>query len=103
MAEVIQFTGVNGLNQEQKRLLSKISTEYYQKIKQQLHNETNITVHIKAYNKTGSRCKYSIHIKAIAPTKTFVSTKAVNWDFSTTLHKAFKDLEMAIKKGLKED
>lgn len=103
MAEVIQFTGMEELDEEQKRLLQKISTEYYQKIKQHLHNETSLSVHLKCYNKSGSKCKYSIHAKAISPTKIFVSTKAVDWDFAKTLHKAFKDLEMSIKKGLKQD
>ena len=103
MAEVIQYTGMKNLDDEQKRLLDKISTEHYEKIKQMLHNETSISVHLKTYHNTGSRRKYSIHVKAAAPTRAFVSTKAADWDFAKTLHMAFKDLEMAIKKGLKQD
>ena len=102
MAEVIKYTGMDELNPDQKRLLDKISTEYYQKIKQQLQNETSLSVHLKCYNK-GGKCKYSIHAKVIAPTRIFVSTKAIDWDFCKSLHMAFKDLEMVIKKGLKQD
>lgn len=102
MSEIIQYTGMEELNPDQKRLLDKISAEYYEKIKRQLHNETSLSVHLKCYNK-GGKCKYSIHAKAIAPTRIFVSTKAADWDFSKTLHMAFKDLEMVIKKGLKQD
>ncbi|MBS3113408.1 hypothetical protein J4418_04975 [Candidatus Woesearchaeota archaeon] len=103
MAEVIQYIGMDDLDEDQKRLLEKISEEYYDKIKRRLHNETSLSIHLKCYNKTGSRCKYSIHAKAVAPTRIFVSTKVAEWDFAKALHMALKDLESIIQKDLKQD
>jgi hypothetical protein len=99
--ETIQYTGVDIISPEQKRLLDKISSDSYPKIKRMLHNMTSLTIHVKAHSKSGSKQKFSIHIKAIAPTKIYVSTKAVDWDFATAVHKAFVEIENEIKHSIR--
>jgi hypothetical protein len=97
MAEVIQYVGLNELNEVEIPMVNTLATEYYEKIKRALHNETSIKVHIKTHSKSGSRPKYSIHVQAKAPTRLFESTKAVDYDLARCLHKAFKDIEREIE------
>ncbi len=98
----IEYAGLKEINEKEKEILDKLSEEYYPKIKRKLHNELTLKIHIKKYSETGEKHKWSIHAKAIAPTKIFTSDKACDWDFARTLHKAFKDLENEISKKMKE-
>ena len=50
----------------------------------------------KEYDKSGHASKYSITMKAMAPTKIFEVDKT-DWDLARVLHKAFKALENEIK------
>lgn len=101
--EPIQFIGVKELDNVQQTIVNKLSTEYYDKIQRELKNLTSIVVHVKAYEKEGKKSKFSIHLRAIAPTKIFESTKAADWDLARALHKAFKDLERQILHTIKQD
>lgn len=99
--EQIQYVGAQKLDAAKKRTLDKLSAEYHRKIKRALNNITTLIIHIKTYEKEGKAVKYSIHVKAVAPTVIFTSTKASDWDFARTLHKAFTDLENQIEKRFK--
>lgn len=99
--EVIQFIGVKELSPEEQAIVNTLSTEYYQKIKRSLKNLTSLAVHVKTYKKEGSKKKYSINIRAIAPTKIIESKMAADWDLARTLHKAFKNIEHEIEHKLK--
>ncbi len=101
--EKIQYSGLDQVDKKERMLLDKLSAEYYPKIQRMLHNELNLHINIKRYNKEGTREKWSIHVQANAPTIKFTSDKASDWDFARTLHKAFKDLENQIKKKMKID
>ena len=101
--EVIQFTGLKELDSLAQGRVKEISAFYYDKIKRSLKSITTLKVHIKVYKKEGSRKKYSVHVKAIAPTKIFVSTKAADWDIARVMHKAFQDIEREILHRLKTD
>lgn len=100
--EQIQYSGLEEVDDSQRRILDKLSAEYYGKIARELKNETSVQVHIKSYKKIG-KPKFSIHVKAVAPTRIFVSTKAHDFDFATCLHMAFRDLEQQIKHRLHAD
>ena len=103
--DIVQFKGLSTLDDKERAILDKLAPEYYEKIKGYfLKNLVQMEIHFKAYNEEGKKRKFSINIKAVAPTrKTYVSNKASDWDFARTLHKAFKDLETQIKKSLKVD
>ncbi len=103
VAEVIQYIGVSELKPEEQQTVNSLATEYYQKLKRTIKNFTSITVHIKTHSKGGGREKFSVHLKLVAPTRIFESTKAVDWDLARTLHKAFNDLENEIKDKLHTD
>jgi len=101
--EAIQFTGLNELAPEDQARVKDLSAEYYDKIKRGLKNITSLAIHIKATKKEGNKKKYSVHIKAIAPTAIFASTKAVDWDIARVMHKAFNDIQQEIKHRFHSD
>lgn len=101
--EPIQIVGISELDSAEKNIVNDLANLYYGKIQRALHNLTSMVVHVKVYEKGGSKRKFSIHIRAIAPTRIFQSTKASDWDLARTLHKAFKDLENQIRHVFKDD
>ncbi len=100
--EAIQYSGLHEIDASQRRVLDKLSAEYYDKIARELKNVTSLQVHIKTYKKIG-KPKFSIHAKAVAPTRIFASTKAHDFDFHACLHMAFRDLETQIRHRLHAD
>jgi len=101
--EIIQFTGLNDLTESDQSRVRDLSSEHYSKIKRALKNITSLAVHIKMHKKEGSKHKFSVHVKAIAPTVMFTSTKAVDWDIARVMHKAFNDIEQEIKHRFHSD
>lgn len=99
--EIIQFIGMKELSPEEQAIVNTLSTEYYQKIKRSLKNLTSLAIHIKMHKKGGAKKKYSIHIRAIAPTAIIESKRAADWDLARTLHKSFKNIEHEIEHKLK--
>jgi len=106
MTEVIQFIGVSELNEEEQEIVKRLSEEYYEKIRVSLHNLTSLAVHVKTQKDDAEegkekQKKFSIKVRAIAPTHVFESTHASDWDLARTLHKAFKNIEHEIEHKLK--
>ncbi len=102
----IQFVGLNELKNVHpylKDYIKKISSFYGEKINYMIKNVNQIKVHLKEHTKGGKAHKYSVHVQVIAPTATINSTKAVDWDISRVLHKAFKDIERQIIHKFKAD
>ncbi len=96
--ELIQFVGVSELAPEEQALVSKISTENYEKIQRMIKNVENMTVHIKCYDKEGQRKKYSLHVRVKAPTTAVIeSCKSHDFDLARALHKAFDDVHTQIE------
>ncbi len=95
--EVIQFVGVSELPAEEQATVQSITTEQFDKIKRDLQNITNMTVHVKFYQKTGGRKKYSMHVKVAAPTHVFDSSNSDDWELPRALHKAFEDIRHQIQ------
>ncbi|MBI1971139.1 hypothetical protein HYS47_05295 [Candidatus Woesearchaeota archaeon] len=100
--EPIQYVGLDEVDQAGRQVLDRLSAEYHEKIQRSLNNPTSLQIHIKVYSKEGKK-KYSIHVKAVAATRLFQSTKAHDWDLARTLHKAFQDIEHQIKHKLHTD
>ncbi|MBI4141788.1 hypothetical protein HY484_02600 [Candidatus Woesearchaeota archaeon] len=94
--EVLQFVGLNQLSIEEQEAVNSISTKEYEKAKRTLKNTLSVVVHIKCYEKEGGRKKYSLHIRAIAPTKIIESCKSHDWDLPRAVHKSFQDIHKQI-------
>ncbi|HLF55200.1 MAG TPA: hypothetical protein VI612_05800 [Candidatus Nanoarchaeia archaeon] len=101
--EVIQFIGVKDLSSEEQETVQRLTTENYEKIKRKLHNLTNMTVHVKCYQKEGDKKKYSMHVKVAAPTHVFDSSNADDWELPRALHKAFEDIMHQIQHRMHTD
>lgn len=96
--EDIQFVGYDDLDDKEKAILNKLATEYHEKMQRFfLKHPMNIIIQIKKLKKEGDKQKYTIHARVNAPANFAQSSKAADWDFARTLHKAFKDLERSIE------
>ena len=96
--ELIQFIGVHELSPDEQELVSKLSTEHYEKLQRTLKTIENMTVHVKQYEKEGERKKFSLHVRVKAPTHAVIeSCKSHDFDLARALHKAFDDIKTQIE------
>lgn len=104
--EIIQYKGLDELDEFEKAELNKFSERYFPKIKRETKNLTSVELHIKIhrkeFKKDEQRKKYSIHLRVIAPTKIFEAS-ADDWDFPTAVHKAYENAILEIKKHFRSD
>ncbi|MAH02021.1 MAG: hypothetical protein QF798_02265 [Candidatus Woesearchaeota archaeon] len=101
--EPIQITGIKDLDEMEIESVNRLANRYYSKIQREIKNITSLTVHIKSYEKQGREKKYSVHVKVIAPTRIFVSTKTSDWDLEKALHKSFRDVIREMQHSLHTD
>ncbi|MCH8328792.1 MAG: hypothetical protein IIB81_00175 [Nanoarchaeota archaeon] len=101
--EPIQIIGIKDLDEMEIESVNRIANRYYGKIQREIKNIASLTIHIKSYEKQGRQKKYSVHVKVMAPTRIFVSTKAFDWDFEKALHKSFEDVIREIQHSLHTD
>lgn len=87
----LQVIGMENLDEFEKGIINKLANEYYPKIQRAIKNMTSIVLHINAHSKGGKRKRYTIKIRAVAPTRVFESS-AEKWDLATALHKAFEEI-----------
>jgi hypothetical protein len=101
--EPIQITGIKDLDEMEIESVNRLANRYYSKIQREIKNITSLTVHIKSYEKQGREKKYSVHVKVIAPTRIFVSTKTSDWDLEKALHQSFRDVIREMQHSLHTD
>ncbi len=101
--EVIQFTGLKELSPEEQLTVNQICTESYEKLRKKLNNVTSLSVHIKCHSKSGSKKKYSFHLRCIAPTGIIESDKSYDWDLARAVHMAFEGLNNQIQHKFKTE
>lgn len=102
-AELIQFIGLNELTPDEQKIIKTISQDSHDKIRRKLNNITNMSVHVKAYSKEGSKKKYSMHVKVAAPTHVFDSSNMEDWDLPTAMHMAIESILHQIQHRLHND
>jgi prephenate dehydrogenase len=96
--EMIQFVGVNELAPEEQELVSRLSTESYEKFTRILKNIEQMVVHIKTYENEGQKKKFALHVRVKAPTSAIIeSCKSHDFDLARALHKAFDDIRVQIE------
>jgi len=108
---IIQFVGLKDLKTEDQERVKELAANYHAKLQRMVQNITSLVVHIKEHEKTGKkkedsktkRIKYVVHVRMIAPMKTFASSKAVDWDIARVVHKAFRDVEAEVKHAFRTD
>ncbi len=96
--EMIQFVGVNELAPEEQELVSRLSTENYEKFTHLVKNIEQMVVHIKTYENEGQKKKFALHIRIKVPTMAiFESCKSHDFDLARALHKSFDDIRTQIE------
>ncbi len=96
--ELIQFIGVKELMPEEQELVSRLSTESFEKLTRILKNIEQMVVHVKRYEKEGGKAKYSLHIRLKVPTSAIIeSCKSHDFDLARALHRAFDDIKTQIE------
>ena len=101
--EPIQIIGIKDLDEMEVESVNRIANRYYGKIQREIKHIVSLVVHIKSYEKEGRQRKYAIHVKVIAPTRMFTSTKGIDWNLEKALHKSFEEVEKIIQHSLHTD
>lgn len=101
--EPIQIIGIKDLDDMEIESVNRLANRYFGKLQREIKKVNSIAVHIKSYDKKGREKKYSVHIKVIAPTKIFVSTKNYDWDLNKALHESFRDVIRQMQHRLHTD
>ena len=94
--EQIKIIGIKELDDKEVETVNRLAGEYYNKIQRAIKNVTSFVIHIKSYEKTGKRKKYSVSLNVVAPTRTFDS-KAADWELAKALHMTFNKVERMIE------
>jgi len=90
---LIKFAGLKKLTSSEEETLQEISNSYAEKIERKLKNVSEITVHVKEYEKEGGKKKYSLRVRCSAPTKAIIDgCDSDDYDLARALHKSFEDI-----------
>lgn len=97
---IIQYKNLDELKRSETNIVKGFSEKYGQRIERYFPEEdAELIVHIKDYKQTGSKVKYSIHIRA--GRVKVLSADASGWDISKTMKAAFAKLEKELNKKFK--
>ena len=103
--EVIQYVGVSALAPEEQDVIQSLTQEYYEKIKRDMHNLTDLVVHAQAAGVVEGKSKrkrYSLHIRAVAPGRHFESSKSDDYELPRAVHKSFEEIIAQIAHAFKK-
>ena len=93
VGNIIQYVNLKELDAEEQTVVIGIFDKEYEKIHRLFSgNLVNLLVHIKVHDKGGKK-KYSVHIRAEAPTKIFATKMAVDWDLKRATRKATEEIK----------
>lgn len=96
LKNIIIYKGLKNLKREEKDNLKLIVDRNYEKIHRLFKNNiTNLVIHTKTYGEGKAR-KFSIHLKAEAPTKIF-ATEVSDRDLKRATRKALDNIINKIK------
>ncbi|MBS3124357.1 CBS domain-containing protein [Candidatus Woesearchaeota archaeon] len=100
----IRFVGLNKIRIEpyQKYALQKVASNEAFKLQRQIHNDFDLIIHIKAYDKEGPQQKFSVNMKIEYPGKIITSTQE-DWDLITAVRKAFNNAKNETSSRLRDN
>lgn len=97
------MVGIRELDDMEVDAINRIANKYYTKIQRGLGNELSLVIHMKEYRKGGKYWMYSVHVRAIAPTRIFASTKGHDRHINTAIRMAFDDITHQMRHRLHTD
>lgn len=107
MQNVIRYTGLNNLSDEEKSTLKNIMENHFPKTERMIKNQWDLIVAVKTQKKTG-RKRFSISLRLETPaTNLVVNTKDTerggDWDLTKAAHKSLNALYFEVKHKFKPD
>ncbi|HLC86111.1 MAG TPA: HPF/RaiA family ribosome-associated protein [Candidatus Nanoarchaeia archaeon] len=107
MDDIIRYSGINDLSDDEQVMLRSIIEKEFPKLKRYIKNNIDIMVHVKVLKKE-SRKRYNINLRIDAPTRVFSehnqdTEKGGDWDLIKSAHKAVKALENEVKHRFKAE
>ncbi|MEM3126751.1 MAG: CBS domain-containing protein [Candidatus Woesearchaeota archaeon] len=105
---LIKYIGLNDLLIEEntRAMVAKMAEHHAAKLEHFVPNIQEMDIHFKQHKedgKEGKRHRFSVHIRLVAPTRIFTSTKSTGWNIFRVLHDSFIDLEHQIQKAFHTD
>ncbi len=93
----IQFVGLKELKltEHQNMRLQEICSNEAFKLQRLVHNQFELIVHIKEYEKDGKQHKFSVNLRVEFPGK-IVTVSQEDWVLETALHKAFDNAKNSL-------
>ena len=86
---MLEFTGLGELEPLEQTIVKGIAQDYYPILQRDVHNDVDILVHVKSYEKEGNRSKYSIHLKLVYAGRVLNVDGVHDWDLPKGVHQAF--------------
>ena len=102
IGNMIRYVNLKELNPEEQTTVKDIINNEFEKIHRLFSgNLVNLTVHIKLHNTESKNKKYSVHIKAEAPTKIFASKGYADWDLKKAARISINEIKNNVKHNFK--
>jgi predicted transcriptional regulator len=100
----IKFVGLNktNLTAHQKYSLRKITSNEAFKLQRKIKNQLDLVLHIKEYDKDGTKHKFAVNLRLEFPGQMITSSQE-DWDFETALRKTFDNAKNSVRKKFKGD
>ena len=106
MDDVIRYSGLKGLSEEEQSVMKSIIEKEFPKVKRHINKKIDLMVYVKVMKKE-SRKRYNINLRVNAPTKVIISEnnreteKGGDWDLVKAARKSMKALENEVKHRFK--
>lgn len=100
--EDIQYVGLKALSPEQARDVMQFTANAYKKFLRDLP-DVKMVVHVKKYNATAKRAKYSVHLRLVGPNTVELLANMADWDLRLALQKAVANLTQEATHKFKKD
>lgn len=92
MDDILQFVGMSRLRMDERERVIELAERHYPKLKRAVKNIAQVIVHVKLHKVAGSRRKYSLHVKLVAPGHVYESNKHHGYDMTKVCLQAFDAL-----------
>ena len=87
----INYVGIKEITADEKQDLDVLLARLFPKLERKLPAMSDVTIHIKTYQKGGNRKKYSLHLRVCVGKKVFEAHHP-DWDLRTAAHRAFNEM-----------
>ncbi len=87
----VNYIGIRNINADEKNDLDQLLARLLPKLERKLPAMSDVTIHIKTYQKGGNRKKYSFHLRVCSGKRVFEAHHP-DWELRTAVHRVFAEL-----------